>query len=71
MNRQISTVGQDEELAGEPDLTALSRRHAVRDQRRAKRKTTTLPGVIPADADPQPQLASEPGVTETPDDDDD
>jgi phosphoserine phosphatase RsbU/P len=41
------------------------------DQRRAKRKTTTLPGVAPADVPGSPRLQTEGGTPDESDDDDD
>jgi hypothetical protein len=41
------------------------------DQRRAKRKTTTLPGVAPADVPGSPRLQTEGGTPDDGDDDDD
>jgi hypothetical protein len=41
------------------------------DQRRAKRKTTTLPGVSPADVGATPRLQTEGGTPDDAEDDDD
>jgi hypothetical protein len=59
----IDAHSQDQAQADDMTIVAMTI-----DQRRAKRKTTTLPGVAPSDVPGSPRLSTEGG---TPADDDD